>query len=112
MNQDQFFASLRAEARRVQEAVSNTVWYVFGSAIREFECARDVDIVVLCDSHEAVALVRPALRSACMRLPLHLFLITRDEENELRFIGSQGCIQLLPSYECEQMDSGVTSRRG
>ena len=101
MNKDRILASLCAEARRIRETVCDTVWYVFGSASREVEGARDVDVLVLCHSNDAVVLVRDALRDVCMRLPLHLFLITRDEEDELQFIGAEGCVQLMRAGECE-----------
>lgn len=101
MNQHRLVALLSTEARRVRETVPDTTWYLFGSAARGCERAQDIDILVLCESHEAVALVRHALQEACMRLPLHLFLITRDEESELRFIRSQGCVRVVPSCHDE-----------
>ena len=95
VKQEEVVECLRAEARRLRRVVGGTDWYLFGSWSGESECGHDVDVLVLCDSDHSVALVREGLRELCIRLPLHLFLITRDEEKELQFIESQGCVELV-----------------
>jgi hypothetical protein len=89
--------SLRAEAERICQLAPDAIWYLFGSTLRAFENAADIDVLVLCDTDDSVALVRHELREACQRLPLHLFLITRCEEAELDFLASEGCVQVYPS---------------
>jgi hypothetical protein len=87
---------LRTEAKRVSKVVGQSIWYLFGSAIETFELAADIDILVLCDSLANVAPVRHELQEICSRLPLHLFLVTRDEEAELDFIATEGCRRIYP----------------
>jgi hypothetical protein len=99
MTQDDLFAFLRTEAQRIGQIVPGAVWYLFGSALRTLEHAKDIDIVVLCGNKDAVATVRQELADACVRFPLHLCLLTSDEEAELGFIGAEGCVQLYPVDE-------------
>jgi hypothetical protein len=87
---------LRAEAERIEPVAPGAVWYVFGSAVHAFNKASDVDVLVLCASPESVAAVRHELHAACRRLPLHLFLLTGEEENELGFVASENCAQIYP----------------
>jgi len=96
MRCDELVMLLREEAQRISRLAAGTVWYVFGSTLGAFECAVDIDLLVLSDSDEAVSIVRHELRDACISLPLHLFLLTRDEEAELGFIVTQGCVQVYP----------------
>jgi len=96
MTRDELLMSLRTEAQRIGELAPDVVWYLFGSTLEAFECAADFDVLVLCLTNEAVALVRHELRDACMNLPLHLFLLTKDEEAELDFIVAEGCVQVYP----------------
>jgi predicted nucleotidyltransferase len=96
MTRDELLQFLRNEAQRISRLAPDTVWYLFGSALRGFECAADIDILILCDTDETVALARHELRNACISLPLHLFLLTRDEEAELGFIVTAGGVQVYP----------------
>ena len=96
MTRDELILSLRTEAERISKLSPDAVWYLFGSTLEAFERAADIDVLVLCASNYAVALVRHELQDACMSLPLHLVLLTREEEAELKFISMQGCVQVYP----------------
>ncbi len=96
MTQDELLMSLLTEAQRIEKLAPDAIWYLFGSVLLAFERASDIDVMVLGDTDETVAIVRHELRGACVRLPLHLFLLTRDEEAELGFIVTEGCIQVYP----------------
>ena len=86
--------------RRVGEFVSGqgygARWYLFGSATRSIAGAKDLDLLVVCEDGEASLVVRCELRDLCLRLPLHLLLLTRAEEAELGFVESQGCVAIFP----------------
>ena len=96
MTRGDVLAWLRSEAQRIDQLVPEAAWYLFGSALREFERACDIDVLVLCSSDEAVRIIRHELQDACARLPLHLFLLTPGEEGELGFIAAEGCVQMYP----------------
>ena len=83
---NEFLRSLRIEAQRIDQLSRDAIWYLFGSAPEAFENASDIDVIVLCPSDDTVVLVRHELRDVCMSFPLHLFLLTREEEAELNFI--------------------------
>ena len=93
----QAVASLRSIARRVELIAPGAKWYLFGSALRAFERAADIDVLIVSDTHESSALVRQELDGLCRSLPLHLLLLTTEEENELSFIVAQRCVQVFPS---------------
>jgi hypothetical protein len=97
MTREELITLLCAEARRINELTPEAIWYLFGSTLEPFEHAADTDLLVVCDTNEAISLVRDELRDACMCLPLHLFLLTRQEEDELGFIASEGCFQVYPA---------------
>ena len=105
MTRDHLVMWLYTEAKRIGHLAPDAVWYLFGSAIHTFENARDIDVLVLCDSHEAVALIRHELGAACMRLPLHLILVTRNEESELGFLVQKECLQIYP---CNPIDDDAS----
>lgn len=96
-NVHQTVALLRSIARRVELIAPGARWYLFGSALRAFEGAADIDVLVVSDTHESSALVRQELDCLCQSLPLHLLLLTTEEENELSFIVAQRCVQVFPS---------------
>ena len=88
---------LCGEAKRIARGGSNARWYLFGSVTRSFSRAKDVDLLVVCDSHETSTLVRAELRGVCLRIPLHLLLLTRSEEIELGFVEAEECVQIYPN---------------
>ena len=97
MSPNDFLALLRIEAERINQIAPHSVWYLFGSAARGYAEHVDIDVLVLCQDSEHVRSVRSELKGLYIRLPLHLFLLTRTEEAELGFVASQGCIQIYPA---------------
>ena len=87
---------LREIAERV-EAHGSAFWFLFGSSTRSFSTAKDVDVLVVCDSEETADLARVELGDLCLRFPVHPMLLTRTEEAELRFVSGEGCIQVFPN---------------
>jgi hypothetical protein len=94
---DDFLVVLRIEAHRIGQLSPNAAWYLFGSTLESFQDASDIDILILCDDDEAAAVVRHELQDACLNFPLHLFLLTRQEEAELNFIAQERCMKVYPN---------------
>jgi hypothetical protein len=90
---------LRTEAAVISRNVPSTMWFLFGSALVDTSSATDIDLLVLCRSDADVARIRHRLARLCLSLPLHLFLVTRDEEHELKFIEMQRCRRIYPTSE-------------
>jgi predicted nucleotidyltransferase len=98
MTKEEALGAILIEAERINAISQGTSWFLFGSAIGDFEHAADIDILVLCQSSCQTAFVRRELREICRRLPFHLFLVTEDEEAELSFIKSEGCVRIFPLF--------------
>jgi predicted nucleotidyltransferase len=84
------------EIRRIIKFAPDSAWYIFGSAARTPKIAADIDILVLCKTAQTIDIIRHELRDLCMKLPLHLFLLTSEEEAELNFIETERCIKIYP----------------
>ena len=102
--QNEVLASLASEAKRIERQVSDAKWYLFGSALRNFERALDIDILIVCSSAQEVDSVRHELSTICNRYPLHLFLVTSAEESELGFVASERCVQIHPTTQTPPND--------
>lgn len=97
MNIDQVREMLCSEAHRISKFAPNTTWYLFGSFMRHPNAASDIDVLVHCESHEAAKLVRREAAALCVMAPIHLLLLTTEEESEIGFISAEGCIQFHPA---------------
>lgn len=88
--------SLQIEAARIAEDIPDAVWYLFGSVLRDAAVAADIDVLILYSADADALVIRDKLAKLCLLLPLHLFLVSRQEERELNFIATQGCRQIYP----------------
>lgn len=95
---DNIIDSLRFEAQRIDHLSSDAAWYIFGSSRDSFNDALDIDILILCTDDASTCILRRELQSMCLKFPLHLFLLTRCEEAELKFIEQQGCRMIYPEF--------------
>jgi predicted nucleotidyltransferase len=90
------FERLIEEARGLSTEVPESRWYVFGSVLRNPEEAEDIDVLILCSTGDDASFIRRRLRDFCLSHPVHLLLATWEEERELQFVETQGCVQLFP----------------
>ncbi len=89
-------AAVRDEATRIQlELNGETTWYLFGSAVRSPDAASDVDLIVICEDDQTAIDVREKLSALVSTFPIHLFIATKEEEAELRFLAGQSAQPLL-----------------
>jgi len=70
-------------------------WFLFGSALRDAEAAADYDVAIICSQDAAIGL-RTALEPLCSRLPLHLMILTPNEDHSLNFTAGQGAQLFFP----------------
>jgi hypothetical protein len=96
---DDFLMVLRVEAQRIDQLSPNAVWYLFGSTLESFQNAANIDLLILCADDDVASLVRHELQDTCLSFPLHLFLLTRQEEAELNFIAQEHCMKVYPSLQ-------------
>lgn len=72
-----------------------TLWYLFGS-IANTATPRDIDLLIVYSTFDDCLILRQGLADICLALPLHLFLVSREEERELDFISAQRCTKIYP----------------
>jgi hypothetical protein len=76
---------IRREAIRVNRRAPGAVWFLFGSTLIDVHASKDIDVLVVCaDDAEAIA-IRSSTRSLCEALPVHLTIMSSQEEMELAF---------------------------
>ncbi len=99
MKSDQISELLYVEAARISKAVPGTTWYMFGSFLHSPCTASDIDILVNCESHETAVLVRQEMAALCIATPIHLLLLTSEEESEIGFIRAECCREFYPAVQ-------------
>lgn len=96
MKTSEVITAIRLEAENRAQDDPNATWYLFGSALVDPQGAKDVDVVVIVSSDQHGRKIRENLSVECRLLPVHLLILTEDEERELDFINAQHCVQLYP----------------
>jgi hypothetical protein len=83
------------EMRRIRVNVPTSRWFFFGSITTTKRPVGDIDLLVICTTTPDCATVRTELTSICARFPIHLLLMTRDEEAEAKFIQGEGAVEIV-----------------
>ena len=73
-------AALAEEAERLGRVAEGSEWFLFGSVARDEVTAADVDLMILCVDAAQADAIRAGLDGADLPLPLHLSMMTFDEE--------------------------------
>ena len=94
MKQSELVPAVRELATRTNASVGQASWYLFGSAKKELSSASDIDMVVICQTHNTADAIRRAVNVDQFARPIHLSILTRAEEDELGFVDKQGCFQI------------------
>lgn len=92
--QDYLFEQIKTIARDVSLKVGPTKWYLFGSALNYPQAATDVDVLVVCPTSDIADAIRNFIDSDSLYRPLHLSILTDEEEKEISFIKNQACHQV------------------
>jgi predicted nucleotidyltransferase len=85
---------IHAEASRIGAMVTSSRWYLFGSLLKDKRPVSDIDLLVVCATAGDCSAVRLELGAACSEYPIHLLLMTFDEEGEVKFIQGQDAVPL------------------
>jgi hypothetical protein len=88
-------AAIRELAVRTNANVGEAKWYWFGSTRNNLSDAADIDLVVVCENHTIADEIRRLVDSDQLTRPIHLSILTQEEEAEVHFVKSQGCTQIL-----------------
>ena len=79
MTNSEVLERLKIEVGSICYEMPNTTWFVFGSAAADDPAASDIDLLVLCSGDEDAIALRRKLKNVCLRLPVHLLVVTKDE---------------------------------
>ncbi len=94
MRNDQLLSTIRDVALKTNAGVGNADWYFFGSAHEDLSTALDIDLLVICETHEMADSVRRFVDLDQLARPIHLSILTQTEELEVRFVRGQDCIRV------------------
>lgn len=74
-------------------------WYGFGSFFNSDRSFNDIDLLAVCAQDSDTSSLRSALEDLLVRWPIHLTIMTMDEELETKFVARHGCHPLtsMPS---------------
>lgn len=89
-------ASLRELAVSLGPLAEGTQWHLFGSVDRDEPDAADIDLMILCKYDDQADTLRRAIDPDALTLPLHLALMTFDEEAEVDAVRVQRSHAIFP----------------
>lgn len=90
------FHSLHREMQRIRSQIPASRWYFFGSIVTTKRPVEDIDLLVVCKTAADCATVRTELASVCARFPIHLLIMTPNEEAEVKFIQGESAVEITP----------------
>ena len=85
---------IHTEMALLLELVPHSKWYLFGSILRDKRPVNDIDVLVVCPNDPDCEKIRFGLAAACSEFPIHLLLMTRAEEAEVKFIEGECAVQI------------------
>ena len=94
MRLDEALPEILQEANRIACDLPEAAWYGFGSYFKGQDSFGDIDILVVCPTAADAIVIRAKTEGLCARWPLHLVLMTEDEQRETGFVASEGCMML------------------
>ena len=97
MRRDEALLDILHEAKHLSHDLPRATWYGFGSYFGGQESFCDIDILVVCPTNADASFVREKTEDICARWPLHLVIMTEDEQEETSFVASEGCRILHPA---------------
>lgn len=89
-------ASLIAYANWLGNDASGSTWYLFGSVERDVPTAHDIDLLILCESDTQSDRLRCSIDEGAFELPLHLSLMTFEENFAVGAVKAQQAHQIYP----------------
>jgi hypothetical protein len=75
------------------------VWHLFGSVDRDDPTAHDIDLLILCESDAQADRLRELIDTDAIEVPLHLSLMTFEEDRSVSAVGMQQAHRIYPPLE-------------
>jgi predicted nucleotidyltransferase len=86
--------ALYEEMQRIKGRVLASRWFFFGSITTTKRPLSDIDLLVVCTTTADCTTVRAELASICAHFPIHLLLMTPNEEAEVKFIQGESASEI------------------
>lgn len=99
MRHDVAVAEIVEEVEQLKAQFPEVLWYGFGSFFNGEELFADIDMLLVCPPTADTSLIRMKTEGICLRWPIHLLILTTDEEIESHFVESEHCVLLQASEE-------------
>ena len=96
MELEPIIKDLRNRARKLDSTLVGLKWYIFGSLLEDKKCSADVDILIIYEMETSSKIIKSYLQDLDLLLPLHMMLMTSEEEVELRFLEKNRTLQIFP----------------
>lgn len=77
--------------------------YIFGSVLNGGERCGDIDILIIYNNAQAIAVLTKIFAEASTKLPFHFIWMTPSEEKELGFIEQQQAIDIQTAFSQYRM---------
>lgn len=97
MNLSMVIDQIIEAASTLTQVVPGLVWYLFGSSLKDFSSAKDIDILIVYQHLSDSVTIREHLKAIGIPLPLHVTLLTTEEDAELQFVKKQKCLEIFPN---------------
>jgi predicted nucleotidyltransferase len=97
MSLEELKESLFLKACEIALSAPNAEWYLFGSCIKTYHLATDIDLLIIYDKADEADQIRKSLDAFAKKHPIHLVLLSDDEESESQFIASTACQKIFPA---------------
>jgi predicted nucleotidyltransferase len=95
MDLEEVSSVLREQAKVIAAKVPSAEWYLFGSVVRGVPLPSDIDLLIVYSTPGDARELREGLKSYSASVPLHLFMLRKDEENELQFVRQERAIRIF-----------------
>lgn len=89
MTRSLVIAALSRLAVSLGPVASGTEWHLFGSLNRDCPDASDIDLMIFCENATQADLLRSAIDTDSLSLPLHLSLLTFEEATSINAASMQ-----------------------
>jgi hypothetical protein len=89
-------ASLIACGDQLGNDASGSTWHLFGSVDRDDLTAHDIDLLILCENDAQSDRLRCSIDEGAFELPLHLSLMTFEENFAVGAVEAQQAHQIYP----------------
>jgi predicted nucleotidyltransferase len=96
MDLEEVSSALREQAKAIAAKVPGSDWYLFGSVVRGVSLPSDIDLLIVYSTARDARELREGLKAYSASVPIHLFLLRKDEEKELQFVRQQRALRIFP----------------